>query len=245
MKKIKQMKILKILLIAGLCIGVIVPTVATNNVAYKNNTETKVIIHEFENVFAQNTNVKLKGVAVAPLAPVDVTETNIIIEESMSIQIPQIEVMSEVAKVAENAKKIEKLKQHKQIKEEKVKTEKNKIKETKETNESNKTNEVTSSNGGTISLGEFKLTAYCACSKCCGKWAGSPTASGVMPQANHTIAVDTSVIPFGTKVLINGNTYVAEDTGSGINGNKIDIYFNSHQDALNFGVQYKEVFVYD
>lgn len=94
-----------------------------------------------------------------------------------------------------------------------------------------------------ISLGEFKLTAYCPCSICCGKWSCSPTASGVMPTVNHTIAVDTSVIPFGTKVVINGVTYIAEDTGSSIKGSKIDIYFNSHQDALNFGVQYAEVFI--
>lgn len=93
-----------------------------------------------------------------------------------------------------------------------------------------------------ISLGEFKLTAYCPCSKCCGKWAGSPTASGVMPTINHTIAVDTRIIPFGTKVIINGIVYVAEDTGSAINGNKIDIYMSSHDEALNFGVQYAEVF---
>ena len=94
-----------------------------------------------------------------------------------------------------------------------------------------------------VSLGEFKLTAYCACSKCCGEWAGSPTASGVMPKANRTIAVDTNVIPFGTKVVINGNTYVAEDTGGAIKGNKIDVFFDSHSKALNFGVQYAEVFV--
>lgn len=94
-----------------------------------------------------------------------------------------------------------------------------------------------------VSLGKFKLTAYCSCSKCCGKWAGSPMASGVMPKANHTIAVDTSVIPFGTKVMINGKTYVAEDTGSAIKGNKIDVFFDSHSKALNFGVRYAEVFV--
>ena len=64
-----------------------------------------------------------------------------------------------------------------------------------------------------------------------------------MPRANHTIAVDTSVIPFGTQIVIYGNTYVAEDTGSSIKGNRIDIYFDNHQAALNFGVQYAEVFM--
>lgn len=96
-----------------------------------------------------------------------------------------------------------------------------------------------------ISLGEFRLTAYCKCSTCCGKWANSPTASGVEPRANHTIAVDTSVIPFGTKVIINGTTYTAEDTGSAIKGNRIDIYMSSHDEAMSFGVQYAEVFIVD
>lgn len=94
-----------------------------------------------------------------------------------------------------------------------------------------------------VNLGQFKLTAYCACSKCCGKWSGGNTASGTKPTANRTIAVDTSVIPFGTEVIINGVTYIAEDTGSAINGNKIDIYMESHQAALQFGVQYAEVFI--
>ena len=95
-----------------------------------------------------------------------------------------------------------------------------------------------------VSLGTFKLTAYCNCSKCCGKWAGGKTASGTTPTAGRTIAVDTSVIPFGTKVVINGNTYIAEDTGSAIKGNRIDVYFSSHQSALNFGKQSAEVFIY-
>lgn len=93
-----------------------------------------------------------------------------------------------------------------------------------------------------IYLGEYRLTAYCNCRTCCGVWAGGATASGVMPTSNHTIAVDRSIIPFGTEVIINGNTYVAEDTGSAIVGNRIDIYFDSHQEAMRFGVQYADVY---
>jgi 3D (Asp-Asp-Asp) domain-containing protein len=91
------------------------------------------------------------------------------------------------------------------------------------------------------STSTFRLTAYCNCSKCCGKWAGGATASGTLPKAGRTIAVDTKVIPFGTKVVINGHTYTAEDTGSAIKGNRIDVYFDSHSEALQFGVKYADV----
>lgn len=93
------------------------------------------------------------------------------------------------------------------------------------------------------SLGTFKLTAYCACSKCCGKSDGI-TASGTKAKQGRTIAVDPKQIPYGTKVVINGHTYTAEDCGGGIGKNRIDVFFNSHKEALKFGVQRAEVFVY-
>lgn len=92
-------------------------------------------------------------------------------------------------------------------------------------------------------LGNFHLTAYCPCSICCGKWAGGNTFSGTKPTANRTIAVDPNIIPIGSKVMIDNIIYVAEDTGSGIKGNDIDIFFDRHSDAENFGVQDKEVFL--
>lgn len=71
-------------------------------------------------------------------------------------------------------------------------------------------------------LGEFRLTAYCACRKCCGKDPGDfgygVTASGAVVEAGRTIAVDSSVIPLGSEIVIDGHTYVAEDTGSAIKG---------------------------
>lgn len=96
-------------------------------------------------------------------------------------------------------------------------------------------------------LGEFRLTAYCACRKCCGKDPGDfgygVTASGAVVEAGRTIAVDSSVIPLGSEIVIDGHTYIAEDTGSAIKGNRIDIYFDTHQEALNFGVQYADVYI--
>ena len=85
---------------------------------------------------------------------------------------------------------------------------------------------------------EFEATAYCACPKCCGKWAGGITASGTKATAKRTIAVDSNLIPLGSKVEIEGlGTYIAEDTGSAIKGKIIDIYFDTHEEALKFGKQ--------
>lgn len=91
------------------------------------------------------------------------------------------------------------------------------------------------------SLGTFKLTAYCPCSKCCGQWADGITYTGTEATAGRTIAVDPNVIPLGSTVHINGQAYTAEDIGGAIKGNRIDIYFPTHTEALQFGVQYAEV----
>lgn len=92
------------------------------------------------------------------------------------------------------------------------------------------------------SLGTFKFTAYCPCSKCCGKSDGI-TKTGVKATQGRTIAVDPKVIPLGSIVIIDGHEYIAEDVGGSIKENRIDLFFDSHKEALDFGVQYKEVFV--
>lgn len=94
---------------------------------------------------------------------------------------------------------------------------------------------------GIISLGSFKITAYCPCTACCGKSDGI-TSTGVKATANRTIAVDPKIIPYGSIVKIGGAEYVAEDCGGAIKGNRIDIYFDTHAEALEFGIQHKEVF---
>ena len=107
-----------------------------------------------------------------------------------------------------------------------------------------------------VCLGTYKLTAYCGCSKCCGKWGENrpvdeygktivKTAGGYRAVEGVTVAADISILPYGTKVIINGHEYTVQDRGGVINGNKIDIYFESHQAALEFGVQYAEVYVYE
>lgn len=91
------------------------------------------------------------------------------------------------------------------------------------------------------SLGVFKITHYCACSICCGEYSNGITASGTTAQAGRTIAVDPSLIPLGSSVVFNGHTYVAEDTGGAIKGNRIDVFVSSHSEALANGVYYAEV----
>ena len=90
------------------------------------------------------------------------------------------------------------------------------------------------------SLGIFKTTGYCGCSKCSG---GSGLAySGTVPQANHTISADITVLPLGTKVIIGETVYTVEDIGSGVDGHTVDLYFSSHQEALDYEVKKQEVF---
>ena len=87
---------------------------------------------------------------------------------------------------------------------------------------------------------EYVITAYCPCVKCCGKSNGI-TASGIKAVEGVTVATNKS-IPFGTKVYIDGvGERIVQDRGGAIKGNRIDLYFDSHQDALNFGRQTKQV----
>ena len=94
-----------------------------------------------------------------------------------------------------------------------------------------------SSSGGTT----YKITAYCPCSKCCGKTNGM-TASGTRATAGRTVAA-SSKFAFGTKLNIGGHIYTVEDRGGAINGNKIDIFVNTHSEALQWGVRYLPVSV--
>lgn len=85
------------------------------------------------------------------------------------------------------------------------------------------------------------ITHYCACSACCGKWAGGGTASGTIPAAGRTVACGD--LPFGTRIRIEGldGEYVVEDRG--VSGFWIDIFCDSHQEALNRGMYTAKVWI--
>lgn len=91
---------------------------------------------------------------------------------------------------------------------------------------------------------EVVATAYCPCVKCCGKSDGI-TATGTKATAGRTIAVDPSIIPYGTEITIDGVTYIAEDCGGAIKGNKVDIFFNTHEEALQFGKRVLTAYIFE
>ena len=98
------------------------------------------------------------------------------------------------------------------------------------------------------SLGKVVTSGYCNCSICCGSWSGGPTASGVYPKANHTIAVDANnpFVPIGTKVVMNGVEYTVEDTGAFARyGVQFDVYYDNHAAASAHGHQTWEAFIAD
>lgn len=105
-----------------------------------------------------------------------------------------------------------------------------------------------------IYLGEFVLTAYCPCEKCCGQYGVNRPidengdlivygAYGQRLEAGVSIATDPNVIGFNQDVYINGVVYKAHDTGGNIKGNQIDIYMADHDEAVEFGVQYADVYL--
>jgi 3D (Asp-Asp-Asp) domain-containing protein len=118
---------------------------------------------------------------------------------------------------------------------------------------------------GDVAAREYRLeiTGYCECGACCGwkrNWFGRPviasgpdkgkpkrvgiTASGEKARRG-TIAADTSIFPFGTVMYVPGYGYgVVEDRGGAIKGYKIDLYFSSHRQALEWGRQRKVVKVW-
>jgi 3D (Asp-Asp-Asp) domain-containing protein len=87
----------------------------------------------------------------------------------------------------------------------------------------------------------MEVTAYCPCRKCCGPKAQGITASGksVNYAGGRFVAADTSLLPFGTKVKVPGynsdEPVEVIDRGGAIKGNKIDVFFASHDEAVKWG----------
>lgn len=93
-----------------------------------------------------------------------------------------------------------------------------------------------------IDMGMFKVTYYCSCEECSGNW-GILTATGNHCVSGRTCAVDPSVISYGTRILIDDNVYVAEDCGSLVKGDHIDIYVEDHELVEKLGKKVKKIWL--
>lgn len=100
-------------------------------------------------------------------------------------------------------------------------------------------------------VGDFRSTFYCPDYCCNQEWAGT-TATGAIPTPGVTVAVDTSLIPLGSKVYVEfeeprlqflNGVYIAQDTGGAIKGYKIDVLVESHALALSLGVGNAKVYM--
>lgn len=89
---------------------------------------------------------------------------------------------------------------------------------------------------------QIMTTAYCSCEKCCG-WSTGITYSGTQATAGRTVGANLSQFPLGTVLVIDGHEYVVEDTGAGVGKNHVDIYMNSHEEAVEYGKKYVTCYV--
>jgi 3D (Asp-Asp-Asp) domain-containing protein len=95
----------------------------------------------------------------------------------------------------------------------------------------------------------MKVTGYCPCSKCCGEYSDGITANGHKIQTGDTFVAADKRYSFGTEMVIEGysnsQTVKVLDRGGAIKGNKLDAFFHTHQEALEWGVRYIDVKVRD
>ena len=95
----------------------------------------------------------------------------------------------------------------------------------------------------------MRVTGYCPCSKCCGKFADGITANGHKIRPGDTFVAADKRYSFGTEMVIegynNGKSIKVLDRGGAIRGNKLDVFFHTHQEALEWGVRYIDVKVRD
>jgi 3D (Asp-Asp-Asp) domain-containing protein len=100
-------------------------------------------------------------------------------------------------------------------------------------------------------LGTFRITAYCSCKKCCGKWADNRPNGIVYGASGAELVAGVSVaspLPFGTEIYIDGlGDYVVQDrlakwVVEKYGENLIDVYFDNHEEAWNFGCKYLDVY---
>ena len=107
---------------------------------------------------------------------------------------------------------------------------------------SSPSSEATSASDTSADVRLYRVTAYCPCEKCCGKWADGYTASGHKIESGDLIVAAPPTFPFGTRIFIpHYGQAVVQDRGGAITGNRLDVLFATHEEALQWGVKYLKV----
>lgn len=92
---------------------------------------------------------------------------------------------------------------------------------------------------------QMRVTAYCPCPKCCGKYSDGKTACGHKIRPGDAFVAADKRYSFGTEMIIagyqNGQPVKVLDRGGAIRGNRLDVFFHSHEEALEWGVKYLDV----
>ena len=100
-------------------------------------------------------------------------------------------------------------------------------------------------------LGKYRVTAYCPCEICCGKWAElgvdsdgervTPGNRKILP-GDKFVAADPKILSRGDWVYVPGyGTVEVRDVGGSIKGKRLDVFFPTHQEALNWGIKHIEI----
>jgi len=105
--------------------------------------------------------------------------------------------------------------------------------------------EISSEPSGEWRIVRMRVTGYCPCSKCCGEYSDGITANGHKIRPGDTFVAADKRYSFGTEMVIegynNGQTVKVLDRGGAIRGNKLDAFFHTHQEALEWGVRHIDV----
>jgi len=94
-------------------------------------------------------------------------------------------------------------------------------------------------------LGTYRITAYCPCARCCGKSDGITADGTYAPTWPERIVSASKGIPFGTRMWIEGvGVVTVHDRGGAIDGRRAELFFQTHDEALQWGVQELKVSVW-
>ncbi len=99
----------------------------------------------------------------------------------------------------------------------------------------------TSGDAGEWQTIRMRVTAYCPCRKCCGRYSDGITACGHKIRPGDSFVAADKKYPFGTEMIIpgykSGKPVKVLDRGGAIRGNRLDVFFDSHREALKWGVK--------